>query len=336
MFFIVGSSRSGTTLLSSVLSKNAAVFVSNETPFWELNHDLRKNFASASSQQLISVYENLWLIHMFGLHNSHPISHQMSAESKTFAKEAYQSYLDLNQTGSYKTFIETFYTVLSAKPKATVLGDQTPRNAYYIQDIWKEFVMARFIFMVRNPYDICLSQKNKWQHAKRKNSGLLELLRTYFNYHPLTNALLWRNTYNKYWTNSESELVMFQKYEELVNDPTASIQKVCEFLNIEHDDAMLEVNVINSSNIASGKVKGFSKASIGKGVEELSKGEIALINFILRKHAPKFGYTLKNVNWQTLSIIKWVTYFPLHLIASFSLNAGRFGNIFSYISKRIN
>ena len=151
----------------------------------------------------------------------------------------------------------------------------------------------------------------------------------------ITNALLWRNTYKKYWVNSESKLVMFQKYEDLVNDPTDSIENVCEFLNMKYDDAMLQINVINSSNIASGKVKGFSKASIGKGVEKLSKGEIALINFILRKHAPKFGYSLKNVNWQTFSIIKWSTYFPFHLVASFSLNAGRFGNIFSYIGKRL-
>ena len=170
MFFIVGSSRSGTTLLSSVLSKNAEAFVSNETPFWELNHNLRQNFTSAPPQELVSVYENLWIIHMFGLHNSRQISQQNNTQCKIFTKEAYQTYLDSNQTGSYKTFIETFYKALSAKANTTVLGDQTPRNAYYIEDIWDEFTTAKFIFMVRNPYDVCLSQKNKWQHAKRKNN----------------------------------------------------------------------------------------------------------------------------------------------------------------------
>ena len=99
--------------------------------------------------------------------------------------------------------------------------DQTPRNALYIDDIFKTIEDARIIFMVRDPRAVLYSQKNRWKRRKysANQRPLRETIRTFCNYHPYTISKLWVAAMKQAKRWEQDERVMLLKYEDLVQFP---------------------------------------------------------------------------------------------------------------------
>ena len=103
--------------------------------------------------------------------------------------------------------------------------------------------------MVRDNRDVLLSQKNKW---KRKFLGakkipFLESIRSFVNYHPITTSLVWNSSLKITRGLKHKSNVYILKFEEFVLAPEQKL-KLCNFLKIDYQSIMLEIENIGSSN----------------------------------------------------------------------------------------
>nr|MCR5854169.1 sulfotransferase [Thermodesulfobacteriota bacterium] len=91
----------------------------------------------------------------------------------------------------YKFFL--YYE--TKKNKKEIPCEQTPRNLYYLKEIFENVPEAKVIYMLRDPRAVLLSQKNKWKmkFLGHKNMPLKEALRSWINYHPYTISKLWNS-----------------------------------------------------------------------------------------------------------------------------------------------
>lgn len=325
--FIVGSSRSGTTMMGRVLGNHPSVFTFKELHFfgtlWTNNSELILN-----KKQQIDLLARLLCIQENGLFNQKNIAN-FNEKSKSLLEGKV-----LNPLEIYNLFLKE----ITLKNLATISCEQTPKNMYYLNEILAYFPEAKVINMVRDQRDVLLSQKNKW---KRKFLGaskipLSEAIRSYINYHPILSAKVWNSSlgYSSKFMNNDRVKVV--KFEELLRNAEKSIKDICQFLEIDFQEKMLKVPIVGSSTeedvknvllIDSSKIEKWKNGGI-------SSAEIYLSQLMSNYRMKEFNYELKKFSLPPLLSVFYLVTFPIKLALAFLLNIKRMGNIFEVIKKR--
>lgn len=178
----------------------------------------------------------------------------------------------------------------SAELKYKYWVDKTPGNENYLSKIWRQFPEAKIIHIVRNPADILASIKQIQAHLSLRNSirGIHKSFKIAARHQ------------TKY---SERYLVI--RYEDLCNDQITTTQLLAAFLNIEWLPCLLQPSVASRPTQANssftdqteyGKILTFANQREEK---RLNPKELKLLSAAVEKFAPKFGYTLPQVNvWE--------------------------------------
>jgi len=325
--FVVGSSRSGTTMMGRILGNHKDVFTFNELPFFGTI------WTNPSSRELskegqIDLLSRLLCIQEKGLFNQKHIS-DFNDKAKDILQEKNLSALEV---------YELFLNVITNENEAYISCEQTPKNMYYLEGILSHFPNAKVINLVRDQRDVLLSQKNKW---KRKFLGasaipLSEAARSFVNYHPLLMSKVWVSSLQhtrKYKNNNRVKVV---KFEELVSNSEETIKKICTFLDIDFQQEMLLVPILGSSTEKDSKDQlriDSSKMNKWKN-GGLSNAEIYLSQKMSANMLQEFGYPLKEFSSPPLFIIYYLLIFPIKLILAFVFNIHRMANIFGVIKKR--
>jgi hypothetical protein len=325
--FVVGNSRSGTTMMGRILGSNPSVFTFRELHFFGTiwtkngNQELTKNDQIDLLSKLFCIQEN-------GLFNQNNFS-EFNAKSEQLLSEGVKNPLEI-----YRLFLET----ITKEHCAEISCEQTPQNLYYLEEILQFFPNAKVINLVRDQRDVLLSQKNKWKRRflGAKEIPLSEALRSYVNYHPILTSKIWNSSLfctSKYFNHSQVKIV---KFEDLLSDSEHVVKDICKFLKIDFQEQMLNVPVIGSSTendaksnliIDSSKINKWKKGG-------LLNGEIYLSQKLSSKMMDKFNYEKKVFSMPPLSVIFYLILFPLKLMFAFILNIHRMGNIIEVIKKR--
>tara|TARA_B100000927_G_C16466716_1_gene470010 strand:- start:550 stop:1563 length:1014 start_codon:yes stop_codon:yes gene_type:complete len=326
--FIVGSSRSGTTMMGRILSNHKDVFTFKELHFfgtlWTLS-DKKK----ITQKVQIDLMSRLWCIQERGIFNQ---KHFLDFYCK--AKNILKNKHCNNSLDVYKLFLNT----ITHENKAFISCEQTPKNLYYIEEILKCFPDALIINLVRDQRDVLLSQKNKW---RRKFLGanqipFFEALRSYINYHPILIAKVWNSSlcYTSKFMNHKRVKVV--KFEELLLSPEIIIEDVCKFLAINFCKEMLKVPLVGSSTQNDDpKIDFIDKSKINKWKNGgISDAEIYLSQKFSKKMMREFGYEEKKISFFNPLVLFYILSFPIKLFFSFLFNLHRMGNIFEVITKR--
>ena len=326
--FVVGSSRSGTTMMGRILGNHSDIFTFKELHFFgtiwtnNSNQDLNR-------QEQIDLLSRLLCIQEDGLFNQQNIS---VFNEKAIALLAHKNIC--NPLSIY----ELFLSAISNENKSTISCEQTPKNMYYLNEILAFFPQAKVINMVRDQRDVLLSQKNKW---KRRFLGaskipLSEAIRSYINYHPILTSKVWNSSLEytaKYFDNERVKIV---KFEELLAKSESVVKDICNFLAIEFHPQMLNVSVVGSSTeqdnkdsflIDSSKIEKWKKGG-------LNSAEIYLSQLISHKMMSKFSYHLEKFQLPPLLSVFYIITFPVKLGLAFLLNIKRMGNMVEVINKR--
>ena len=325
--FVVGSSRSGTTMMGRILGNHTDIFTFNELHFFGTI------WSSHSSKKItkinqVNILSRLLCIQENGLFNQNNIS-KFNDESKKILLNK-----DCNELEVYELFLNT----IVEENKSLISCEQTPKNIYYLDEILLHFPNARVINLVRDQRDVLLSQKNKW---KRKFLGasaipLSEAMRSFVNYHPLVMSKIWLSSLQhtkKYINHNRVEIV---KFEELVSSPEDIIKKICIFLDIDFQKEMLLVPVLGSSTEKDSKdLLRIDSSKINKWKNGgLLNAEVYLSQKISANMLQKFDYKLKYFSFPPLLSIYYLLIFPVKLILTFVFNMHRMANIFKVIKKR--
>lgn len=272
--FLLGSGRSGNTLLRKLLVERYQVYIPAETyvipealaAFNRARHldwparvrlvlatfEYQTEFHTISRRGLLPVYQNCLAL---------------PCENQTFGDilNILWAYLGENASIDY-----------------VLPGDKTPLNMYSINMIARAFPNGRFLFITRNPLDVC--------------SSYLKMKR----YTSLRDAVLRWQMAHKNWLRfagqQRDDAAMLVRYEDLVMAPAESVSEIGAWLEVPERSAELPADVfwgdINKHRHHAAVKSTVSPDSIGKGAQSLTPEEVAYVRDNVGVLARRFGYDL--------------------------------------------
>jgi len=331
--FIVGNSRSGTTMLASILGKHPDVFAFHELHFLEdiwVPGSLPEKVDKETAVKMLGI-----LLHRerVGYH-SHFDQHKFLDYSCEIVNG-----LEENDLKPSQIFLNFLYEEARLHGK-TIPCEQTPRNLFYAREIIELYPEAHVINLVRDPRDVLLSQKNKWKRGLLGNKGIpfWEVIRLKLNYHPYTISRLWKSCVSYADKMEGVERFYSVRFEDIVSQPAIEIRKICNFIGISFDEGMLDIKHLSSSFKKSGTgEKGVNKSSLLRWKKGgLTKEERHICQEINRDALSSHGYEIENyIGANKIKILLTYSLFPLKLFLSFLFNFRRYRNVVKSVLRRV-
>ncbi len=336
MLFVVGNSRSGTTMMGRILGNHPDVFTFGELHFYgqlwspAIKAKLNQSEAEALAAKLLCIQREGY--------RTHGDSQRFERDARTFCESLTGFPIDPSEL--YSDFL-SYETSLHGK---TIPCDQTPRNVFYIDEILKYYPNAKIVNMVRDPRDVLLSQKRKW---KRRFLGgtdmpIKESLRDWINYHPITINKIWHSAVSTAEKFADNARVMTVYFEKLLENPEATVSRICNFVDIEYDKSLLQVPQVGSSvNTDKPGQLGINPERAGywnesnRNVSNLSSAEIYICQKLNRTLMLMHNYLPISIRPNVFGLAINILSFPLKLVLALIYNLDRIKNIRETLKRRL-
>lgn len=327
--FIVGNSRSGTTLMANILRGNEEVYAFPELHFFERLWDVDSNSTLGRSEAVELVAKLM-----------HTIRERYTATSpwQTYLDEAAQI---VDSTHEGLSGFDVYRKVLSMEGFKCGKGrvcDQTPRNVFYLTDLLVEYPDSRVLIMTRDPRAILLSQKNKWKRREIRGKPIqrVERLRRWANYHPIVTSALWNAAINAGQRVATDPRVKIIHFENLVTQPEKTVLDICQFLGLVYSPLMLEVG---PSMSPTGSRPAREGRAIDASVAHRWKADLSLTDTYWCERANGenmrgLGYSLSQVSPKWPALCLSLISLPFKAGLSAILNGGKMRNILRSIRRR--
>lgn len=273
-FFIIGSGRSGNTLLRRILNSNREIHIPPET------YMLRKIIFGFKQGYALNWHNQVYLA------LSHLAFHREFETFEVDIKPLVNNLLDIPESQRSLAFLlNSFYIHHAAinNKKPTKWGDKTPINTFCLNEIYSVFPKAQFIHIVRDGCDVIPSYVKAGIYQDKPAA-----------------AVRWRDSINaaEKFIEQHPDICFQVKYEDLVMRPEITSKGVCKFLGIEHNPAMLEVDKealkklgdVSMRKHHENVLRPISSASIGKGRKSLNQNDRQNIRNIINSKLIQYGY----------------------------------------------
>lgn len=349
--FVVGNSRSGTTLMGSILGLNPNIFTFEELHFFGTLWSQGDRHKTLDITQAVALLSKL-----LAIQDEDVISHK---DPGLFTEEAKKviKLID-NQSYTATDILQIFLTYIAEKNGKQIPCEQTPRNVLYISELLEIYPHCHIINMVRDPRDVLLSQKYKWKirFLGASNIPYREALRAWANYHAITISKLWNVAINAADKHKKSDYAIARRaaspleyptdrlitirFEDLITQPETILRQVCNFTGVEFTAEMLQVDqseggVSSHKKISPGQ-KGIDSSATGKWKKGgITNTEIYLCQQITQENMTKHNYTIEPVATNPLRITLAWLFLPVKLTLAVLFNLQRMKNIVEEIKKRI-
>jgi len=222
-FFIVGSDRSGTTMLRLMLNEHPDLHVPRETWFIiDLMNALPLNSPLDNEQKNVA----------YNIITQHERWADLEIENVQL-----KNIIDALKTPSLQEIMDKIYLILTEREDKKRWGDKTPE---YIKDIKRLHVVfpdAKFIHVIRDGRDVCISLlKKRWR------GSMVPSIARYWSEYVDAGARSGRKL--------PKEIYMEVTYESIVSDTEGKLKSICNFLEIEFNPCMLTFYKNAEKNIA--------------------------------------------------------------------------------------
>jgi hypothetical protein len=323
--FIVGTPRSGTTLIGRILSQQPEIFIGGEMHFFEDIYARRQRLGDpASPAAMQQIFERLATL--YGRYNARADQERID---KLFAdRDIVQHLTTANR--DYRDVLSRFMHLQTCQAGKKRWGNHVPKEVFYVKDILSFYPEAKFIFCVRDIRDFLVSYQNRWRVATPGDSERFERL-----YHPIITSLLWKATI-KQIALAESIIpvgnALTIQYESLVGEPVDTVQRICRFIEEDYDDNLLQVDSHNSSFAV--QESGIYTSSVGSRRDQLSQEEQYIAMRLAKKEMQHLGYSTTRVTPQLGQLAKIGLTFPYALWRALDANHVNRGPLLPYLSQR--
>jgi hypothetical protein len=222
--FIVGCPRSGTTLLQRILDAHPQLAICPET-FWVVFFYKKRVGLTPEGHVTPELITQMLSYYKF---------YRMKA-----ARPDLNKLLEDTSSISYADFVTGIFDHFGQYWRKPLAGDKTPdyvRNLPTLHSLWPQ---AKIVHLIRDGRDVCLSAIN-W---KRKADRLKEQFTTWEK-HPVTTAALWWDWHvrrgREHGRLLGPQLYYEVRYESLVAQADEECARLCDFLGLPLDKAMLK------------------------------------------------------------------------------------------------
>ena len=332
LLFVVGSIRSGTTMVARILGGHPDVFAcSHELHFFEQIWTPQKPPPSLSIDEAQGLAARLLSIHRNG--NYRP------GDPQIFSNEAQAIVGPLPDSASAPDVFSEFLRYESDQCGKKIACDHTPRNVFYIRQILDLFPHARVIHVIRDPRDVLLSQK---QRRRRKSFGEEKMpwwiqLRFWLYYHPVTNSLLWNRTLEAAERIGEHTRVLNLKFEDLLTHGESKARELFEFAQLKFHASVLDVPQLGSSHQTDQPSRtGIDASAAGRWRRGgLNRTEIYLCERTTQTHLNQHQYETNSTKPNPLVLVYYAVTWPLKAGAAVLLNLRRLNVIWTAVRRVI-
>ena len=264
LLFIGGFPGGGTDLTKTILNSHPDIYINGEMPFlYKLDkYGIDKGTVITTLEEERSLKKILEKINTWN--NFENINH-------SFSKEIAE-----NKKVSLEEFLHLYFSDNSPQ----IWGNKTPQNTEHIAALDHLFPNSRFIIVLRDVRDVCLSWNNKWG----KNLNLC--------------AAKWSERMMLGWRDCQaltSDRYLFIKYEDLITLTEATIHQMCDFLGIQLSRRMLDHDQYTGNKI-DGKInygRGIISDNLEKWRSELSSKQVQRIEEIAFEGMQLFDYQIE-------------------------------------------
>ncbi|MBI4787787.1 MAG: sulfotransferase [Chloroflexi bacterium] len=300
--FIVGVSRSGTTLLRKTLNRSDQIAISNENHF--LGHLYAREGARFKFRRFgdLNDDENVRRLVAFIYDGGLEASSRLRGMSKhwhwivkmvdrnEFLNRVLAS--DRSEAGLFTVMMQVY----ADRKRKPIMGEKTPSHVRYVPTLFDWFPGAKVIHMLRDPRAIFVSELRRrrlepetWPYKQLRHVGplfaLYILLETSFAWlESVSLSAKYRQQYpDKYYR---------LRFEDLVAGPEPHLRRVCAFLEVEFQDKMLKQKVV-SKGFAAGQV-GFDAEAAGRWQSQIHPWANAWFSFWFQKQLKELGFPCKS------------------------------------------
>lgn len=265
--FIVGMPRSGTKLLRDLMNQHPLISIPDvESHFItgfvkKYGHQL-----TLTTQTEKETFYKDFIDTAFYFNNVN--------KGRQLSKEDFIKNCDFTDWNSLFRYLVIHFSKNDTRPEI-IWGDKTPRYLKSVRLIKTVFPKARFIHIIRDPRDYCLSQRKIWN----KN-----IFRAAVDWKTVMTRAM---EYPGLLGNEYMEIY----YEELTQNPQKVLTGICTFLGIDFISDMLSVK---KSNEFHGDAKGSKEIMLNskKYLSELTEDEVKKIEGLALPALTHFGYEL--------------------------------------------
>lgn len=292
-FFLVGSPRSGTTLLQTMLMRAPGVSMPPELHYMHITYKRRHRMADIRTEKGWEQARNAILARCqhSDVEMDMALFDRLCAESEK----------------NYSGLLRCWLRAIGEVDNAAVVGEKTPNHCEWILELAAMMPEARFVHIMRDPRDSALSQREAFARPALQAGYRWKLD---LEKHRDCTRLLPRSRY------------MAVRYEDLVTDPEAELRPLCEFLGLEYREEMLNPGGREKKGFAhyeEHKLRTLEKVTssrIGRYKGKMSAIDIAVIERVCGPIMAEMGYELERKP-APLSWLGFAMQVPLVLIKRF-------------------
>jgi hypothetical protein len=296
--FIVGLSRSGTTLMRNVLNQSDLIAISRENHF--LGHligaeGMRQKFHKFGD---LSIDENVHklvdYLYSGGSERSswfrRASSHWRWITRRVDRQEFTQKLLETDR--SERAFFTLLMQLFADKKGKPIMGEKTPAHFRYAETLLNWFPEAKIVHMMRDPRGIFVSewrrrQKEAQSFPYRQLKRLPILMKLVIL---LQTTMTWREGARRGRENQKKYPLNYymQRFEDLVSDPEIHVKELCAFIGVPFQPTMLEQTVVSMG--FQEKQTGFDSGAADRWKKHITPAIDAWFRFWLRGDMEKVGY----------------------------------------------
>lgn len=269
-FFIIGSSRSGSTLLRLMLASHSRIAIPSET--WYLialleefpgDRPLRKNEIGAA----ISMMTNHYTWPDMGLDATefrHRVANLRGVRLRDLVEVVYQWHMEVEGKSRW--------------------GDKTPAYIEIVPALAAMFGNAKFIHLIRDGRDVAKSFQRQGWHGPWMHGYAREWLRAMELDRKLGKTQL-------------NERILRVRYEDLVLHPEATLRTICAFIDERFEDPMLrwrgkaaEAIPDREKRLHSSLGREMTPSDVGRWKREMTSREVFVAEALIGTQLSRFGY----------------------------------------------
>jgi len=268
--FVIGASRSGTTMFRLMLNSHSKIHIPPEA--WFLG-DLVASLPRSGVLSPIELEKAKKII----LNNTR-------WKDWGCCDEKLNAAFQVLQNPTLSELIDKVFRSCSGVGEKPIWGEKSPRHSYFVSELKEVFPHAKFIHLIRDGRDVCASifERGWYDRSFRR---ICEHWST-----AVSSAFKGRQF------SSDSYLEI--RYEQLVQNTEYTLIKVCDFLEVPFEEKMLEFELRISKDIVEGEKKlhsnigsGIKGGLIGRGNKSLTKLQKEIFNIICGNTNLSLGYS---------------------------------------------